>query len=57
MQEWQLKELALRKQENAWYEKLSTFMKLIDNHYTFFAILVVANVIAFGVGLGIGLLL
>lgn len=57
MKDWELKELALQKQENAWLDTLSPFMKLMDNPYTFFAVLATVNLLAFGLGLLIALIL
>ena len=57
MKEWQLKELELRRKENAWFDELPGWMKVVDNHLYFVLILVLVFPIGFGIGLGIGFLL
>jgi len=57
MNEFERRELELQRKENAWYDTLNPFMKLIDNNYTFFAVLATVNLLAFGLGLLIALIL
>ena len=57
MKEWQLKELELQRKENAWFDELPEWMKVIDNHFYFVLVLLLILPISFGIGLGIGLLL
>lgn len=57
MKSWELKEHEIQQRENAWYNTLSPFMKLMDKHSHFLIVLALVNIIAFGLGLAIGFLL
>ena len=57
MKDWQLRELEIKKRENAWYESLSPFMKAVDNHMMFCFMLIVSWIVATGLGLLIGVML
>ena len=57
MKDWQLRELEIKKRENAWYESLSPFMKAVDNHTMFCFMLIVSWIVATGLGLLIGVML
>jgi hypothetical protein len=54
MNEWQLRELELQRKENAWFEALPEWMKIIDNHWYYIGILALSMPICFGIGLLIG---
>ena len=57
MNEWQRREAELLARENAWYNSLPPFMKLVDNHL-YFCIMYLAMIpFAFAIGLVFGLLL
>jgi hypothetical protein len=57
MTEWDRKEADLQRKENAWYEKLSPFMKMVDNPVLYYAMLLIGCIFGFGLGTLIGVML
>lgn len=57
MNPWQIKERELLAKENAWYRKLSPFMKAVDNHWHYAVGVILLSGLAFFIGLCIGFLL
>lgn len=57
MMEWQRREAELLARENAWYNNLSPFMKLVDNHLYYCIMMIFILPVGFLIGLGIGLML
>ena len=57
MKEWQRREAELLARENAWYDSLPPFMKLVDNHLYFCIMYLIMIPYAVIIGIGIGLLL
>ena len=54
---WEQQEQELLRKENAWFDELSPFMKLVDDPFTFFILLFAAGVCSFGIGFVIGMML
>ncbi len=54
---WEVSEEELLARENAYLEKLNWFERLIDNNYVYPFVLLFVGVLAFDVGLLIGVLL
>ena len=57
MQEWEQREMELQRQENAWFDKLNPFMKMIDNPLYYMLSLLMVAVFCFGIGVLIGVML
>jgi hypothetical protein len=55
MNEWELREYELLKKENAWYDKLNPFWKMIDSHSGYILFLLVMSGFSIGIGILIGL--
>lgn len=55
MNEWELREYELLKQENAWYDKLNPFWKMIDSHSGYITFLWVVCGFSLGIGILIGI--
>ena len=57
MKEWERREAELLRKENAWYEELHPFMRMIDNPLYFCVFLFGICALAFHVGVLIGMML
>jgi hypothetical protein len=57
MHYWEQQEQELLRKENAWLDELSPFMKLVDNNITFGVLFLTINLLGFGIGLAIGVML
>lgn len=57
MNQWELNEQELLRKENAWYDKLNPFMKAVDNPLYYMIGTFTISLVAFGIGVGIGIML
>jgi hypothetical protein len=55
--EWKALESARVKQENAYYDSLNSFERLIDSHISYITILSISSIISFNLGFMIGFLM
>jgi len=57
MNYWQQREADLLKQENAWLDELSPFMRMVDSHVGYIVLSWFGMSLAFVIGAAIGFLL
>lgn len=57
MNYWEQREAELLRQENAWYNELSPFMKMIDNVWYFCIFFLTTCFLCFDLGFLIGIML
>jgi hypothetical protein len=55
--EWKAQEEARVKQENAYYNSLNSFERIIDSHVGYIIILSISSIISFNLGFMIGFLM